>query len=782
MHIFCPRRPFLSLYTDVAAQIFLHTNLTETQALPIGPSYLGKRRGWCSRQYDAAVETKMSGEHSIDNGTATSESFDHVDIVDLLEHDRRAAFITDLDSPDTDTFRIVFSNPILQADPALVSEISGNGSNIKGWVHFKDWALQREEHAMPTRHAGPTYMFYDILWSKITLKNRWRVICANASVLSEQNTREESWLLDGNVSSTPQEGFSGDFATRGRTSSIYSRDGPKSLSKRSITSQGTSYEKSTFLEFFRTVDWAATALGPMEKWSRKLADMADLIMRDSRPVALYWGSEYTVIYNEAYSIITGSKHPQLMGMRVQDGWPEASEVLIRTMESCRKSGLASVESEWQLFLERLDGGRPEETYFSWSITPIFDGDHCPGFLNPVFETTMHRIGERRIAMLNHLGEIMAQAKNIHSFWGKTIEGLETASGAEADVPFAMLYSATEEDAPRVSDVYGASNSSSQSRSFHLENTLGVPVGHRSAPIRVDLDRNECVLTPYFRKAVQSTGPLYLQISDGSLPRDLFDGFLFRGFGDPVIACVICPLRPTKSKEEEVMGLLVMGLNPRRPYNNYYKQFLSLLCQKLTTTLAASVLFEEEARRGRNAAEQAAFDRAWLLEQLAIRTKEFDESSRRFQAVAEVVPVGLFFGTPDGHISYANDMWYNITGHVQGPMPHMGFLDCIVDEDRHIAIEAWEQLVSTGNPSSYEFRVKNTSNGGLTVLDVAGTVNDDTSDSSNWILATCSTDRAEDGSIKMVIACWTDISQFKWAESVEKQRTKEALESKRQQEK
>jgi PAS domain-containing protein len=140
-----------------------------------------------------------------------------------------------------------------------------------------------------------------------------------------------------------------------------------------------------------------------------------------------------------------------------------------------------------------------------------------------------------------------------------------------------------------------------------------------------------------------------------------------------------------------MGLLVLGLNPRRPYDGDYQQFISLLRQKLGTTLASSILFEEEVRRGRNAIEQAAFDRAWLSEQLALRTKEVDESTRRFQTVAEVVPVGLAFATSDGHVTYANDTWYNITGVEKDSSSPKGLLQCVLEDDYPTVSGAWARL-------------------------------------------------------------------------------------------
>jgi hypothetical protein len=153
------------------------------------------------------------------------------------------------------------------------------------------------------------------------------------------------------------------------------------------------------------------------------------------------------------------------------------------------------------------------------------------------------------------------------------------------VPFAMLYSAIELSASEISSGTGGSLSSSDARIFQLESTLGVPASHPSAPKRIDFAGHDTGLMAYFRQAIQSTTPLVLRTAGGDLPEDLFEGFEWRGFGDACTAVAVFPLRPTK--DGSVMGLLMIGLNPRRPYDEDHRQFISLLHQKLTLSLASS---------------------------------------------------------------------------------------------------------------------------------------------------------------------------------------------------
>jgi hypothetical protein len=66
------------------------------------------------------------------------------------------------------------------------------------------------------------------------------------------------------------------------------------------------------IQFARSVDWASTPLGPIENWAFDLRAMCNLIMGSPHPAAMYWGPELIAIYNEAYILLAGQKHPHLM--------------------------------------------------------------------------------------------------------------------------------------------------------------------------------------------------------------------------------------------------------------------------------------------------------------------------------------------------------------------------------------------------------------------------------------------------------------------------------------
>ena len=48
-------------------------------------------------------------------------------------------------------------------------------------------------------------------------------------------------------------------------------------------------------------------------------------MRSPVPIVMLWGEDGVMIYNDAYSVFAGGRHPQLLGSRVREGWPEVAD-------------------------------------------------------------------------------------------------------------------------------------------------------------------------------------------------------------------------------------------------------------------------------------------------------------------------------------------------------------------------------------------------------------------------------------------------------------------------
>lgn len=516
------------------------------------------------------------------------------------------------------------------------------------------------------------------------------------------------------------------------------------------------------VQFARSINWATTSLGPIEKWPVELRGMCNLIMASPHPSAMYWGSDHIAIYNEAYVLLAGQKHPELMGSRYRDAWSEIWHALEEVFDGAFENAQATMKDDDCLFLTR--NGFLEETYFSWSIIPLIgDNGAVVGLYNPAFEKTRRKIAERRMLTLREIGERTATARQVSQFWGLLIEGLEYN---ELDAPLVLVYSLNEDLADNETGSSGSSGAASN-KVCYLEGSLGIPADHAATPAVIDMKTSNKGFASSFRQALTTDRPIVLRIDDGTLDADMLEGIEWRGFGDPSRVVVIAPIHPTTG--ESTLGFLVMSTNPRRPYDEDYDLFVQLLGRQLATSVASVVLFEEEILKGERAAHLAAQDRIELNNQLVARTQQAVEAENKFTRMAELAPVGMFIANIDGNITFVNDAWYDISSYPREVQVQDEWIKYIVEEDQPKVKEMWNTMFLKRRPVSMEFRFK------TPWSDKLGNTGP------TWVLTSISPERNDDGNLERIFGSMTDISVQKFAESLQTKRMEEAVELKRQQE-
>ncbi|MFY9294730.1 MAG: PAS domain S-box protein [Methylorubrum rhodinum] len=136
----------------------------------------------------------------------------------------------------------------------------------------------------------------------------------------------------------------------------------------------------------RTHDWSATVLGPAEAWPAALATLVGVALQAAAPMALYWGPDLAILYNDAWGALVGGKHPGALGRPAREVFPEAWQEL-EPMFARVLAGEGAVEVQDQrLVLDR--DGTPDEVFFTYSLNPVLGADgRAAGVLNVAQETT-----------------------------------------------------------------------------------------------------------------------------------------------------------------------------------------------------------------------------------------------------------------------------------------------------------------------------------------------------------------------------------------------------------
>ncbi len=145
----------------------------------------------------------------------------------------------------------------------------------------------------------------------------------------------------------------------------------------------------------RRRDWCATPFGPPLNWPQSLRSAVSIMLNSRYPIALYWGSELALLYNDAWSPIAGGKHPWALGRPGREVWPE----IWSTIGPLFSKVITTGEGVWQEdeLLPMLRHGYLEECYYNFTFSPVRgESGTIDGIFNAVVETTDRVLSERRL--------------------------------------------------------------------------------------------------------------------------------------------------------------------------------------------------------------------------------------------------------------------------------------------------------------------------------------------------------------------------------------------------
>ncbi|KAK7184821.1 hsp90-like protein [Paraphaeosphaeria sporulosa] len=672
--------------------------------------------------------------------------------LDLIDHDPRPTFVIDnQESDETGTpVPCHWNSAFLEFDSgqtlnALLKHALAHAITIaaiapNGFADFKNWIAGNDESA--TR----SYVYCNCTWIKINVSKQWTVI---------------SRLLTNNATTTSK-------PTSSQPGGAVLKLSPQCKTTTFDWTYPAPPERMTsHVAWARSIDWASTSLGPMNEWSPQLRSIATLVMQDARPAVVFCGADLIMIYNEAYIELLGGFHP-CMGVSarvaLESVWGHYFEPLI-----ARNLAGETIEgTNNPIQMER--NGFMEESYFSWSFIPIFNSEGVTiAHYEPLVETTREVIAERRANTILQLSEEVPRARNLEAYWCSAIEVL---SHNTKDIPFAVLYSA--EALLESSSCSSTAEKFDESQEFTLRGFFGLPRDSPAAVSQLDFHQNEGFM-PYFREASAARGPVRVDLEPGSPAHELVRGVDWKGYGDPCRGAVVCPITPTSSKDN-VLGYMVLGLNPRRPYDEDYRHFIMVASRLLSTSLTSILLHEDEIHRRERAIENAEMMKAELKRQLIATQKEVERNAMKFQRFAERADVGIFIVGLDGVYSYRNDTWWRMLDpeYQYRDVDLTDAWDALIDEEFiQPGKEKFQTLIETKQHQTWELKIKKT-----WTVDSQNIEGSWPNEEPRWILLSIQPELSETGDILEIVGCFQDISRQKFGEKLQATQALHAQESKR----
>ncbi len=315
-------------------------------------------------------------------------------------------------------------------------------------------------------------------------------------------------------------------------------------------------------ERVRAFDWSNTPLGPESEWPESLKTIVRVLLTSRYAMWMGWGPDLTFLYNDTYGRVTlGKKHPWALGRPAREVWAEIWPEIGPRIEQVLRTGEATWDEGLLLFLER--SGYPEETYHTFSYSPLEEKGSNTGMLCVVTEETERVIGERRLRSLREIAAELATATTEQEVLRAVCRVLERN---QKDIPFSLTYLLHQPDRGQ------------------LAASSGIDPNNSAAPAVIDKSSSGWPLfDPYLNKQVLVEN-LNSRFSD--LPRGAWN--------EPPRSAVLVPL--LWQKRETPLGFLVVGLNPFRQFDAEYAGFIDLIAGQISAGISNARAYDEERRR------------------------------------------------------------------------------------------------------------------------------------------------------------------------------------------
>jgi hypothetical protein len=399
------------------------------------------------------------------------------------------------------------------------------------------------------------------------------------------------------------------------------------------------------LRLLCNADWSSTSLGPLSSWPRDLLTLVYLAMLSPLPQFFFLGTDLIFLYNTSASHLLRDHHPAYFAKPVAtlERLQPQGEAIAQITKDATESRRPAVQRDLPFFFD--NGNKLEELLLS--TTMVLLPPHLPGFQATVEDTTLSVITRRRNQFLTTLKRRCGSVNDVSLLMQVVLRNF---SSNEDDFPFSVVFEVAGQ--PIKSIPYDSPQRDETAVSLRLAGS----VGDFDCPLSRDLNlgTEHGVLAHHMRKAITSREPVRINLQADDTLAYWRRASRSRGYRDSCREAIIFPASCTAF--QEVRALVMVGITPRRPFDDIYKGFIQDVQKCIADQAFAISCMQAKDIEKRKAADRAREEAEIRTRELELRRKEAMIAQDKLQgvvAMAETIDVGFFDYWPSGKLIQGN---------------------------------------------------------------------------------------------------------------------------------
>jgi len=510
------------------------------------------------------------------------------------------------------------------------------------------------------------------------------------------------------------------------------------------------------------VDWASTKLGPIGRWPQSLRTATAMILRSPVAMVLLWGADGILIYNAAFAVIAGQRHPAVLGAAAADAFPEIADFNRHVLQTCL-AGEVLTFNDQRFAMNR--NGRPEDMWLDLAYSPVPGEDGRPaGVLAVVVETTARTLADERLRVAQeagkfgafewfpHTGGLVGCSTYRQIFWlgpdDELNEAVILALITPEDRPQSGVHWVNRPGNPLAYGEYRIRNPITGEIRWIARRGDILPGGPGAAPrylgVTWDItEKKSAELQDIFladlserlrdlsdprevtrvaaemlgrHLGVGRTGFAHFDdaFEHATVPVEWTDGQMkaiasrlrINAFGEPVLDAL---------RRGEILRITDALDDPRLSEPGIAQTFAAIgLRAGLTVPLFrggqfVGVLFAHTAEPRRweereEALMQAVAARTWDAARRATAEQNLRDSEENFRLLAEALPNQVWVTAPDHRILWVNEQAYAYMGVAPGELQREDWTRLVHPDDQAASMAAWTQALATGTVYETEYRL------------------------------------------------------------------------------